>query len=115
MEECIIFLCQEHELKRELQGYFDAFSKKIKTICAPLRIENAEEHLLNILPREYEPILILQPNVVRLPHGLVDSKYPTACFQIDTYCGTERRIKWSMLYDYAFVFHPKFDQLFETA
>ena len=115
MEKCVVFLCQEHELKRELRGYFDAFSKRITTVCPPLKFENGAEDLSNILPVESEPILILQPNVFRLPEGMANSKYPTACFQIDTYSGTERRIKWSMLYDYAFVFHPKYDRLFEES
>jgi spore maturation protein CgeB len=40
---------------------------------------------------------------------------PTGCFQIDTFSGTQKRIKWSMLFDYVFVFHPKFDKMFEKA
>jgi glycosyltransferase involved in cell wall biosynthesis len=112
---CVVFLCQEHELWRELKGYYDAFSKRITTVCTPLRIENGYEQLDKIIPADLVPILILQPDVSRLPHGLVSSKTPTACFQIDTYSGLQKRLKWSMLYDYVFVFHPGFDRLFNEA
>lgn len=112
---CVVFLCQEHELRRELKGYYDAFSKRITTVCAPLRMENGYEHLDKIIPADLIPILILQPDVARLPYGLVSSKTPTACFQIDTYSGLQKRLKWSMLYDYVFVFHPGFDRLFNEA
>jgi hypothetical protein len=40
---------------------------------------------------------------------------PTACFQIDTYTYTQKRIAWSMLFDLVFVFHPGYDTEFRTA
>jgi hypothetical protein len=40
---------------------------------------------------------------------------PTACFQIDTYAYTRKRIAWSMLFDLVFVFHPGYDTKFRAA
>lgn len=116
MQDSVVFLCQEHELTRERRGYYRALSKRVNVICAPLVFKSGHESLERILPKNINPILILHPeSFPRLPHGLVSSNAPTACFQIDTYSGTEKRIKWSMLYDYAFVFHPEYDRVFEQA
>jgi hypothetical protein len=40
---------------------------------------------------------------------------PTACFQVDTYAYTRRRIAWSMLFDHVCVFHPGYDVEFRKA
>jgi hypothetical protein len=62
------------------------------------------------------PALILHPEYIPiLPLGLTKVGIPTACFQIDTYAYTQRRISWSMLFDLAFVFHPGYDTEFRTA
>ncbi len=114
--ECVLFLCQYHELTRERIGYYQAFSKQLPVFCAPLVVKNGEEIVEDIIPRDYHPLLILQPEASpRLPHGLVTSLIPTGCFQIDTHSGTAKRITWSMLYDYAFVFHSGYDQTFRQA
>jgi hypothetical protein len=111
-----VFLCQTHELTRERRGYYRAFRKRLPVICAPIITKNGTENLENILPEDYNPILIIDPEASpRLVNGIVTSRIPTGCFQFDTYSGTEKRIKWSMLYDYAFVFHPGFDQLFQQS
>lgn len=116
MEECVVFLCQEHELTRERRGYYSAFSKRITTVCAPLVTRTGGEFFDDIMPKGLRPLLAIQPEASpRLPQGLVESSIPTGCFQIDTYSGTEKRIRWSMLYDYAFVFHPGYDRLFQRA
>jgi hypothetical protein len=114
--QCIVFLCQNHELTRERHGYYRALIKRMPVVCAPLVVKNGYETLKDIVPAGWDPILILQPEASpRLPHGLASSAVPTACFQIDTYSGTEKRIRWSMLYDYAFVFHPGFNEVFGRA
>ena len=114
--QCIVLLCQDHELTRERRGYYRALKKRIPLVCAPLVVRNGYECLEDLLPKQLEPILVLQPEASpRLPHGLESCRIPTACFQIDTYSGTERRLRWSMLYDYAFVFHPGFDEVFQKA
>ena len=40
---------------------------------------------------------------------------PTACLQIDTYAYLHRRLRWSMLFDYVFVFHPGYQDQFLNA
>lgn len=50
-----------------------------------------------------------------LPKGLEKVKIPTISFQSDTYAYTRRRIRWSMLFDYAVVFHPGFEVQFRNA
>jgi hypothetical protein len=47
--------------------------------------------------------------------GLHESDSPTACFQVDTYAYTHRRIRWSMLFDYALVCHAGFEEKFRAA
>ena len=113
-DKCVVFLCNTSQLNRERKGYFKAFSIKIKTFC----VENCNCKPLNqLLSDDLNPILILHPESPTpfLPVGLNESQVPTACFQIDTFSGTEKRIKWSMLFDYAFVFHPKFDANFQKS
>ena len=113
MKDCIVFLCSEHELTRERRGYFRAFSKKVDVFCIPSASEEYEE-LNELLPTHLNPLLILHPDAYprRLPHGLVNASAPTGCFSIDTYEYVNSRIRFSMLFDYAFVFHPGYDSLF---
>jgi hypothetical protein len=63
------------------------------------------------------PILILHPesDMPYLPWGLAMVDIRTACFQVDTYAFTRRRITWSMLYDQAIVFHPEYPAIFQNA
>jgi hypothetical protein len=111
----IVFLCTENELTRERRGYFKAFSRKINTICIAYEKEHCYDDLQDLLPNEIQPLLILHPDSWPrlLPQGLVESLYPTACFQIDTFEELESRAIFSMLFDYAFVFHPGFEQQFQ--
>jgi hypothetical protein len=50
-----------------------------------------------------------------LPQGLEKVSIPTVSFQSDTYAYTRRRIRWSMLFDYAVLFHPGFEAQFRNA
>lgn len=63
------------------------------------------------------PSLILQPETASpyLPSGLTEVDIPTACFQVDTYAYTQRRIAWSMLFDHVFVYHPGYDIKFRKS
>ncbi|MGB9068166.1 MAG: glycosyltransferase [Candidatus Acidiferrales bacterium] len=63
------------------------------------------------------PSLILHPelNFPILPRGLAAIDIPTACLQIDTYAYTERRIRWSMLFDHPIVYHPGYRARFLRA
>ncbi len=63
------------------------------------------------------PSLILHPelNFPAMPAGLERIGILTACFQIDTYAYTKRRIRWSMLFDHPIVFHPEYEAQFRKA
>ena len=63
------------------------------------------------------PSLIWHPesDVPYLPWGLTSVDIPTACFQVDTYAYTSKRIAWSMLFDLVLVFHPGYDSTFRDA
>ena len=111
----IVFLCTENELTRERRGYFKAFSKSVNTICISYGRLHCYDELEKLLPEGIQPLLILHPDAWPrlLPHGLVDTPYSTACFQIDTFEYPEGRAFFSMLFDYAFVFHPGFERRFK--
>ncbi len=115
MNKSVVFLCSENELNRERRGYFNSFSSKIDTIYISFDKLHSYQDLENLLPNDIQPLLILCPDAWPrlLPQGLVDTPYPTACFNIDTFEHPEKRARFSMLFDYAFVFHPGFDRKFE--
>jgi Glycosyl transferases group 1 len=116
MNRCIVFLCSDKELNRERKGYNSAFTRmEIKTICltdSKLNICDAIDQLVADL---YNPLLIIHPEAHPwIPQQINKVKIPTACFAIDTFAGLRKRIKCSKLFDYAFVFHPGFDNKFKT-
>lgn len=115
MNNSVVFLCSKSELDRERRGYFKAFSRVIKTLCIPSDRQQLNSDLNSLLPDDIQPLLILHPDAWPrlLPPGLVNTPYPTACFNIDTFEHTEQRARFSMLFDYALVFHPGFDRKFE--
>jgi hypothetical protein len=88
--------------------------RNVSVICVPedFPVDGDLELLLERCPDE--PSLIIQPEAVFpiLPWGLTEISIPTACFQIDVYAYTRHRIRWSMLFDYAILFHPGFDEQF---
>lgn len=49
------------------------------------------------------------------PVGLEKSEIPTVCFHPDTYAFTERRIRWSSVFDHVVVFHPGYAERFAAA
>lgn len=105
----IVFLCGEDELDKERRGYVRAFSRVTPVAFVPPGDQR--------LPRLTEtPRLLLNPDGRPwLPDGIERAEAPTAVFHIDTYVATARRIRWSAMYDYAFVFHPGFDDRFRSA
>jgi hypothetical protein len=75
----------------------------------------ALQDILRLCPER--PSLILHPesDMPYLPWGLTNVDISTACFQVDTYAFTGRRIAWSMLFDQAIVFHPGYEMQFQKA
>jgi glycosyltransferase involved in cell wall biosynthesis len=48
-----------------------------------------------------------------LPHGLDRISIPSACLDIDTFGWTNFRLRWGMLFDYVFTWHPSCVQQFQ--
>ena len=114
----ILVLCREPHRYKETRGLLTAFCRRNVNMAGvpdgtPFNADLRD--LLKLCPER--PSLILQPEAAfpLLPRGLMDSQIPTACFQVDTYAYARRRIRWSMLFDYAIVFHPGFEERFRAA
>jgi hypothetical protein len=50
-----------------------------------------------------------------IPRDIQISPIPTACMDIDSFWWTESRIRWSLLFDYAFVWHKSFVPRYQAA
>lgn len=119
----ILFLCDKNELNILQQGYASAFTKYGEVICWGPLSSNAQycdknvDLIAFLEHNSLKPKLILYPEAFSpfLPWGLSQVNIPTACFHIDTYAYTRRRMRWSMLFDYAFVFNSGFDEIFRQA
>jgi hypothetical protein len=62
------------------------------------------------------PDLILhETGAPGLPRGLDKVPMPTACLDIDTFGWTQLRVRWAMLFDYVFTWHPSYVRLFQEA
>jgi len=114
----ILFLCHDHNLCKELWGYARAFRRLgVRLVCIEegFPFNGNLDRLLQQCPER--PSLILQPesDYPFLPWGLAEVDIPTACFQFDTFSYTQRRIRWSKLFDYPVVFHPGFEEQFRRA
>lgn len=61
------------------------------------------------------PDILAHVDAPSLPADLTRSPLPTVRFDIDSFGWTESRIRWSMLFDYVFVWHLSFVHLFQAA
>jgi hypothetical protein len=118
VEMTILVLCQEDNLCNMLACYARAIRRSgVQLICVKrgFPLNGTLQDLLRLCPEQ--PSLILHPeaDVPYLPWGLAEVGIPTACFQVDTYAYTRRRIAWSMLFDQAIVFHPGYESRFQQA
>jgi hypothetical protein len=114
----ILVLCWESNLCNTLGFYARAFRRRgVRLVCAApeFALNGNLDDWLRLCPER--PSLIWHPeaDVPFLPWGLASVDIPTACFQVDTYAYTHRRIPWSMLFDLALVFHPHYDFVFRQA
>jgi hypothetical protein len=60
-------------------------------------------------------VIMLGDGTPGLPHGLNTISTPTAFLDIDTFGWTSFRLKWAMLFDYVFTWHPSSVRLFQEA
>lgn len=115
----VVFLCAIDDITRVRRGgygYYQAFSRKINTICIPRDRWNDTRSLNRLLDSEFHPIIILNIDSWprRIPDDLVDVPFPTGIFNVDTFEIPKQRAQFSMLFDYSFVFHPGFDSVFKN-
>jgi spore maturation protein CgeB len=73
--------------------------------------------LLETLPnRDERPdVLAHLVHTPALPRDLQRSPMPTASLDIDSFWWTSSRVRWSMLFDYVFVWHPSLAHLYREA
>lgn len=114
----ILFLCTEDDLWHRPFSYAQAFRRRgIRVVCVEkgFPFNGNLQDCLRLCPER--PSLILHPEAASpyLPLGLACVDIPTACFQVDTYAYTNRRIAWSMLFDHVFALHPGYDVEFRKA
>ena len=114
----ILFLCRSKDIGWGQWSLARAFERR--GIQLTYLDDNAacDEDIFKLVASCAErPSLILHPelDVSVLPQGLEKIEIPTACFQIDTYAYTKRRIRWSMLFDHPIVFHPGYEERFREA
>jgi len=64
---------------------------------------------------EVSPSLVLHCSDLLLPAALDRAPVPTACLFADVFVGLRSRVRWSMLFDYVFVAHPRFVAAFQAA
>ena len=111
-----LVLCRPPEDEwKILPGYVEALNRKgceVFAVPKNLAMDVPLAEILKICPRP--PAAILQLITARplLPDGLATSTAPTICLHPDTYAFTERRIRWSFLFDHAAVYHPGYDTRF---
>ncbi len=108
----IIFLCTSEELTRERRAYSDAFERLGYEIVISEDVLSLEKIIHKIGDSVF---LILQPEGYTSIHPIDILNYPiaTAIFQWDTYTRTKERAFASLVYDFKFVCHPGFDNIFK--
>ena len=116
----IVYLCRQSELDdhKEPGNYAKAFQRQGVRLVCPDDEFPVDGNIDSLLSRCAEkPRLILSVEAKRplLPSGLEAVSIPTVLFNCDTFAYTEHRIRWSMLFDYAVVFHPGFGDIFRVA
>lgn len=114
----ILFLCRKKDLGWAQSAFARALERRGISLTFVDDDVSLDEDVLKLLANCPErPSLILHPELTFpiLPQGLTDLNIITACFQIDTYAYTKRRIRWSMLFDHPIVFHPGFQEKFARA
>ncbi len=115
----ILYLCRQSDLNyKEPELFARAFRRRgFNVVCLKGEFP-ADGNIQVVLDQSQQlPKMIVLAESAHdlLPQGLEKVNIPTVSFQSDTYAYTRRRIRWSMLFDYAVVFHPGFEAQFRSA
>jgi hypothetical protein len=114
----ILCLCREEHHWKLIPGYADAFRRRgIDFVCVDdaIPLDATLDEVVRRSGTTPSVIFHFESAHPLLPIGLEKSKVPTVCFHPDTYAFTERRIRWSALFDHAVVFHPGYEEQFKNA
>ena len=111
----ILCLCREEHHWKLIPGYADAFRRRgIEFLCADdsIPFDAPLENVLRTCPSTPSAIFHFESAHPLFPVGLEHSEIPTVCFHPDTYAFTDRRIRWSAVFDHVAVFHPGYVERF---
>ncbi len=114
----ILCLCREEHHWKLIPGYAAAFRRRgIEFFCVDdlIPFDASLEDVLRACPMIPTAIFHFESAHPLFPIGLERAEVPTVCFHPDTYAFTERRIRWSSVFDYAAVFHPGYEERFKRA
>jgi hypothetical protein len=78
-------------------------------------LDTSIEEIIRTCPRPPVAVLHFESALPLLPNGLSHCNVSTVCFHPDTYAFTDRRLRWSLLFDHVAVFHPGFDTFFQKS
>ena len=114
----ILCLCREEHHWKLIPGYADAFRRRgIDFVCVDdaIPLDATLDEVVQRSGTTPSAIFHFESAHPLLPIGLEKSDVPTVCFHPDTYAFTERRIRWSALFDHVVVFHPGYEKQFKKA
>ena len=114
----ILCLCREEHHWKLIPGYADAFRRRgIEFFCVSdlIPFDASLDEVLRTCPNPASAIFHFESAHPLFPRDLEKSQIPTICFHPDTYAFTQRRIRWSMVFDHAAVFHPGYVEQFAAA
>jgi spore maturation protein CgeB len=60
-------------------------------------------------------VILCEIGAPGLPHGLQSVSAPTVCLDIDSFGWTPFRLRWAMLFDYVFTWHPSYVRRYQEA
>jgi hypothetical protein len=114
----ILCLCREEHHWKLIPGYAEAFRRRgIGFVCVEDTVP-FDADLDEVVRRSGatpSAIFHFESAHPLFPIGLEKSGVPTVCFHPDTYAFTQRRIRWSSVFDHAVIFHPGFVEQFAKA
>jgi len=114
----ILCLCREEHHWKLIPGYAEAIRRRgIDFVCVEdtVPFDADLDEVVRRSGAKPSAIFHFESAHPLFPIGLEKSEIPTVCFHPDTYAFTQRRIRWSSVFDHAVVFHPGFVEQFARA
>jgi len=111
----ILCLAPEDSSWIMLPPYASAFRKRgveIQFLDWSVPLDSSLESLLSRLPKTPDYLFFPECAFPLLPEGILQSPIPAIRLDVDTYAFTQRRIRWSSLFDHVAVCHPGFEERF---